>query len=72
MNEVNRSLVSSGTRSSSKKKIDRLEQKLIESENANSILKLEKIELANENADLKGKLNLMTEELKELKLKKGN
>ena len=45
---------------------------LIESEKSNSSLKLEKIELANENAELKEKLNLVTEELRELKLKKGN
>ena len=30
------------------------------------------LELENENADLKKKLNLVTEELRELKLKKGN
>ena len=72
MTEFSKSLVSRGTRSSSKKQIDQLEQKLIESEKANSSLKLEKIELANENADLKEKLNLVTEELRELKLKKGN
>ena len=72
MTEESRSVVSRGTRSSSKKAITQLEQKLIESEKANSSLKLEKIELANENADLKEKLNLVTEELRELKLKKGN
>ena len=72
MTEVSSSLVFSGTRSSSKKTIDQLEQKLIESEKANSCLKLEKTELANENAVLKEKLNLVTEELRELKLKKGN
>ena len=72
MTEESKSLVSRGTRSSSKKQIDQLKQKLIESEKANSSLKLEKIELANENADLKEKLNLVTEELRELKLKKGN
>ena len=72
MTEFSRNLVSSGTRSSSKKSINQLEQKLIESEKANSSLKLEKTELANENADLKEKLNLVTEELRELKLKKGN
>ena len=72
MTEFSRNQVSSGTRSSSKKSINQLEQKLIESEKANSSLKLEKTELANENADLKEKLNLVTEELRELKLKKGN
>ena len=72
MTEFSRNLVSSGTRSSSKKSINQLEQKLIESEKANSSLKLEKIELANENIELKEKLNLVTEELRELKLKKGN
>ena len=72
MTEFSRNLVSSGTRSSIKKTIGQLEQKLVESEKANSSLKLENIELANENADLKEKLNLVTEELRELKLKKGN
>ena len=72
MTEESKSVVSRGTRSSSKKTINQLDQKLIESEKVISSLKLEKIELANENADLKEKLNLVTEELRELKLKKGN
>ena len=55
--------ISSGTRSS--KKINELEQQLIEAEKVNFNLK-------NENAELKEKLNLVTEELRELKLKKGN
>ena len=50
MTKVSKSLVSSGTRSSSKKKINQLEQQLIEAEKANSNLK-------NENADLKGTIH---------------
>ena len=72
MTEESKSVVSIGTRSSSKKTINQLDQKLIESEKVISSLKLEKIELANQNAKLKEKLNLVTEELRELKLKKGN
>ena len=63
MTEVPKSFISSGTRSQIK--IDKLEQQLIEAEKANFNLK-------NENTELKEKLNLVTEELRELKLKKGN
>ena len=73
--------ISSNTRSSSKKEIQKLEQKLEESENSNSILKIEKIELVNENADLKQQnadlkqqLAQVTSELDQLKIdmKPGN
>ena len=58
-------VISSNTRSSSKKEIERLEKKLSESEKANSILKIE-------NMELKEKLDLVTSELKDIQLKQGN
>ena len=58
-------VISSNTRSSSKKEIQRLEKKLSESEKANSILKIE-------NMELKEKLDLVTSELREIQLKQGN
>ena len=64
-----RDVISSNTRSSSQKKIQKLEEKLSEVEKANSNLKIEKIELVNENSDLKEQLALVTSELRELKEK---
>ena len=58
MNEV----ISSNTRFSSKKKIEKLEKKLSEVE-------IEKSELMNENSDLREQLALVTSELRELKEK---
>ena len=58
-------VISGNTRSSSKKEIQRLEKKLSESEKANSILKIE-------NMELKEKLDLVTSELREIQLKQGN
>ena len=58
-------VISSNTRSSSKKEIQRLEKKLSESEKANSILKIE-------NMELKEKLELVTSQLREMELKQGN
>ena len=57
-------VISSNTRSSSKKEIQRLEKKLSESEKANSILNIE-------NMELKEKLDLVTSELREIQLKQG-
>ena len=57
--------ISSGTRSSSKKQIEKLAK-------ANSELKKDKLMLESEVADLKEKLDLVTSELEQLKLKKGN
>ena len=65
-------VISSNTRSSSKKQIQQLEKKLCELEKANSNLKRENLELANENTDLKEKLDLVTSELREIQLKQGN
>ena len=65
-------VISSNTRSSSKKEIQQLEKKLCELEKANSNLKKENFELANENTDLKEKLDLVTSELREIQLKQGN
>ena len=65
--------ISSRTRtSSSKLEIQRLEQKLSESEKANSNLKVENLELTKENANLKKELDLVTSELREIQLKQGN
>ena len=58
-------VISGNTRSSSKKEIQRLEKKLSESEKANSILKIE-------NMELKEKLDLVTSELKDIQLEQGN
>ena len=65
-------VISSNTRSSSKKEIQRLEKKLCELEKANSNMKIENLELATENKDLKEKLDLVTSELREIQLKQGN
>ena len=62
-------VISSNTRNSSKKKIEKLEQKLSEVEKANSNLKIEKSELMNKNSDLEEQLALVTSELRELKEK---
>ena len=65
-------VISSRTRtSSSKTEIQRLEQKLCESEKANSNLKVENLELTKENANLKKELDLVTSELREIQLKQG-
>ena len=65
-------VISSNTRSSSKKEIQRLEKKICELERANSNMKIENLELATENKDLKEKLDLVTSELREIQLKQGN
>ena len=64
-----RDVISSNTRSAAQKEIQKLEEKLSEVEKANSNLKIEKIELVNENSDLKEQLALVTSELRELKEK---
>ena len=66
-------VISSRTRTSSSKiEIQRLEQKLCESEKANSNLQVENLELTKENANLKKELDLVTSELREIQLKQGN